>query len=304
MRDQAFRLRELVETRLPEGAAAAPGPPMVVVAGGKAGVGATTVAVNLAAVLADRGERVVLVDAAQQEPNVAHVAGAMAAIERSVADVLSGACSAADALAPGPCGCLLLAHRRTNVNIDFSRHAQQRLLGELQSLGKTASVLVVDAGRGLTPWTRRFWLRSRLVILVTTTEDLALIDAYALVKRGAADGIKTPIRVLANQCGSDASADDAYGRLSAACQRFLSRPVASLPALPRWAADDLSGLRGHPRVWEAPNSAFGHGMLWLGRAVNDVIELANSVSCATACGTRHRFNLAQNTARGLNEVIR
>ena len=51
------------------------GPPMVVVTGGRAGVGATTVAVNLAAVLADRGERVLVVDAAEERSNLAESAG-------------------------------------------------------------------------------------------------------------------------------------------------------------------------------------------------------------------------------------
>ena len=248
---------------------------MVVIAGAKASVGATTVAVNLAAALADSGERVVLMDAApQQESNVAEVAGAARAVEKTVADVLSGACSAAAALAPGPCGCLLLANRGGGkAPVDYSRHAQQRLFAELQSLGRLASVLVVDAGSGLTPWTRRFWLRAALVAVVTTTEDLAILDAYALVKRSVADGIKTPIRVLANQCDSEANAQDAYERVSSACRRFLSREVPSLPALPRWIADDLTHVESYPRVWEAPNSKFGHGSLWLGSAVRDVLAL-------------------------------
>jgi flagellar biosynthesis protein FlhG len=280
MVDQANSLRRLIETAVPEGTAAAPGVPMVVVAGGRAGVGATTVAVNLAAVLADRGEQVVLVDAAQQAPNVAEVARAGAAIEHSLADVMCGSCSAADALAPGPCGSLLLAHRRGGkTTFDVSRHAQQRLFTGLQSLGKDASVLVVDTGSGLTPWTRRFWLRAGVVVLVTTTDDLALMDSYSLVKRAAADGIKAEIRVLANQCEGDASACDAYGRLSSACQRFFSRRVQSLPALPRFTADDQLRSQAFPRVWESPNTPFGHAALWLGRAVSEVLERIQDAGC-------------------------
>ena len=66
MLDQADKLRRVDSIAVPAAPhACRPGPPMIVVAGGRAGVGATTVAVNLAAVLADRGERVVLVDAAR-----------------------------------------------------------------------------------------------------------------------------------------------------------------------------------------------------------------------------------------------
>ena len=48
---------------------------MVVVAGARNGVGATTVAVNLAAAIADRGERVLVVDAAEGGNDLADMAG-------------------------------------------------------------------------------------------------------------------------------------------------------------------------------------------------------------------------------------
>ena len=51
----------------------------------------------------------------------------------------------------------------------------------------TIDVIVVDAGSGLTPWTRRFWLRAQLVLLVTTTDDAAVMDAYAAIKLSVAD---------------------------------------------------------------------------------------------------------------------
>ena len=63
MSDQADKLRQLVIDTAP-----ARGdrmlPPTIVVTGGKGGVGATTVAINLAAALAEHGRRTVLVDAA------------------------------------------------------------------------------------------------------------------------------------------------------------------------------------------------------------------------------------------------
>ena len=292
MKDQAFALRERVEAALPEASARANSSlPMVVVAGGRAGVGATTVAVNLAAVLADRGERVVLIDAARQAPIADQIAGAVGAVEHTLDDVLAGECGAADALVPGPCGALLLAGRRGATSrhsselrnesrralaaspaVDSSRQQQQRLLRELQSLEKVASVLVVDAGSGLTPWTRRFWLRGTLVLLVITTEDAVLLDAYAMVKRSTADGIKAKIGLLANQCDSDARARAVCGRFSSACRRFLALSVPPLPSLPRHVAEK-HGRQTYPRIWESPNSPFGHGALWLGRAVSDVLAL-------------------------------
>ena len=120
---------------------------MIVVAGGKGGVGATTVAVNLAAALADREHRVVMVDAARQHADLAQVAGVGPISGGTVADVLAGKCRAVDALFPGPGGTLLLANRwAPKSSPDYSRHAQQHLLAELQTLHGVADLLVVDVG--------------------------------------------------------------------------------------------------------------------------------------------------------------
>jgi flagellar biosynthesis protein FlhG len=271
MSDQADKLRELAQAPLPPVCDAAPGPPMIVVSGGKGGVGATTVAVNLGAVLADRGQRVVLVDAARDHADMAQVAGVGPIRGGTLADVLAGKCSASTALVPGPAGTLLLAnHWAPKSTPNFSRHAQQRLLAELQSLRDEADLLVVDVGSGLTSWTRRFWLRARLVIAVTTTDDTAVMDTYAAIKLSVADRLAPDIRVLANQCDSDRAATEVAQRLTTASQRFLGRTVLHLPSLPRHLSDGFAGIKPEPRVWESPNSPFGHAVLWLGQAVNEV----------------------------------
>ena len=174
MSDQASKLRELMYGAPPPDRDLAPGPPMVVVTGGKGGVGTTTVAVNLAAALADRCRRVVLVDAVRQHADLAQIAGIGPISGSTLTEVLAGKCSVADALVPGPAETLLLANRGTlKARSEFSRKAQQRLLSELQALGEIADVLVVDCGNGLTPWTRRFWLRASLVIAGSTRRMLS-----------------------------------------------------------------------------------------------------------------------------------
>jgi flagellar biosynthesis protein FlhG len=273
MLDQAHTLRKLVQSAPAAARRERFSPAMVVVAGGRPGVGATTVAASLGAVLANQGERVVLVDGAQHDGNLAQVAGAGAAIQRSVDEMIAGECSATEALAPGPVGTLLLGNRRPGKKaLDTSRPSQQRLFAELQSLEPEADLLVVDAGSGASPWMRRFWLRAELVIVVTTPDDLALLDTYALIKQNVGEGVGGAICLLANQCDSDAIAGEAYRRLSSACDRFLSRAVHGLPALPRHVLARASDVQEIPRVWERPNSPFGHAVMWLGRAVEDAMK--------------------------------
>jgi MinD-like ATPase involved in chromosome partitioning or flagellar assembly len=122
-----------------------------------------------------------------------------------------------------------------------------------------------------------------LVLLVTTADSSALLDCYATIKRSVADGAGPDIRVVVNQCDDGRAAGDAHRRLSESCQRFLGRAVPAVPALPRNVND--AGTDRMPRIWEKPNTAFGHAMLWLNRAVDERLASAacNKEVEAAAC---------------------
>jgi MinD-like ATPase involved in chromosome partitioning or flagellar assembly len=261
---------------------------MVVVTGAKAGVGATTVAVNLAAALADRGVRVLAVDAAQQRNDLGDIADIGRDLEFSLDDVATGKCDARDAIATSPAGMRVLAsnnrgsanrrfefRRNSATASDSPRAGQQRLLGELDSLRDEVDTVVVDAGYGLTAWSRRFWTQARLVLLVTTSDDASILAAYTALKLSAADGIRPPLRVLVNRTDRDREADDAVRRIEKSCQRFLSLSIEALPALPRHEDEGGDSRRRAPRVWETPHSPFGHAVLWMARDVGELLDGQN-----------------------------
>src|SRR5438128_1657505 len=110
--DQADRLRKLLRTADDTPRETVAQLPMVVVSGARMGVGVTTVVMNLAAVLADRGERVLLVEAAENANMFADALGIGREIEYSIADVMAGKCGVADAIVCGPVGMKVLANRR------------------------------------------------------------------------------------------------------------------------------------------------------------------------------------------------
>src|SRR5882762_1557365 len=111
MSDQAEKLRRLTKDACAEPCAEPAPLPMVVVAGARNGVGATTVAVNLAAAIADRGARVLVVDAAEGGNALADMAGIARDVEHCAADVMNGKCGVADAVVDGPMGLRVLANR-------------------------------------------------------------------------------------------------------------------------------------------------------------------------------------------------
>ncbi len=279
MGDQADSLRRLIETAMPAAPVTARGPALVAVTGSGAGVGATTVAVNLAAALVKQSKRVLLVDGSEGGSKMAEIAGVRSTGDFSLGDVLVGKCKMGDALLEGPAGTtLLLNHQRRPKKADASRQRKQSLLAELQAFGDRFGVIVIDSGSGATTATRRLWLRAALAVLVSTTDDAAVMDAYAALKRhtlGARGTTCGHIRLLVNRAETDRIAADAHRRLTNCCQRFLRQSVTALPALPTLDCEDAS-VGMWPRVWEAPNSEFGRAALWLGRGVSDAVETAMS----------------------------
>lgn len=284
MSDQADNLRLLVQTA---GAGCAKpqavGLPLVVVTGAKGDVGATTVAVNVAAVLADRGRRVLLVDAAERASNMAEIAGVRSATANTLADVVADRCRLGEAVAKGQLGVNVLrvdrarsARKETAPRNDTSVCVQKHLLAYLQKLRNAVDVFVVDTGAGLSQSAQRLWLRARMVLLVSTEQDAAMMDAYAAFKlhvNGAQDADGANVRVLVNQSENERMAQSAIERFSSCCRKFLKCEVASLSPLPRHGEDASDGI--WPRVWESPNSPFGHAVMWLGRAVEDAMEVGS-----------------------------
>src|SRR6266404_6707380 len=177
MHDQANELRALARQWAAEAKPAAGGPRKIVVSAGKGGVGTTTVAVNLAAALGRQGCRTVLVDADFSGADAAMLCGIES--RDTIADVLSGRRSVHEVLQPGPGGIQVVPGIWSPGSIpDCSPAAQQRLLRELDHLGRHAEVIVLDAGSGLNHIVQRFWQAADELLVVTTVEAVSIMDAY------------------------------------------------------------------------------------------------------------------------------
>jgi flagellar biosynthesis protein FlhG len=270
MFDHASKLRKLIAESAPTAAVESVSPPMIVVTGGKGGVGTTTVALNLAVALTHHGHRTVLADLGLQA-DLANLAGVNFDPANSISNGRAGPCSPGEVIQYGPAGVLLLPSRWAPGQAQlWSDQVPDCLLLQVADLRADADVLVVDSGSGMTDWTHRLWHRASLVLLVTTCEDIGIMDSYATIKQAKPARGGPEIRLLVNRFDFATAAADAERRIAAACRRFLGRAIRPAPRLPR--CDD-SGIAsaGVPQAWEAPKSHFGRSVSQLARFAADVL---------------------------------
>ncbi len=254
LHDQAQTLRRLVQQ-----SSASPdaqvGPSLVAVAGAKGGVGTTTIAVNLAAALALAGKRTVLVDADLRGGDAQELCGIRGLY--SVADVFSRRRTIHEVLEAGPAGLQVVPGVwALGADADVSPEAQQRLIGQLRELGPHGDVVILDTGSGIDRATQTFWQSADLVLLVSTTEPVAIMDAYAGVKVHLAEHSDLPVDVVINRPDDDESATDAYQRLDGASGRFLGRRIGFAGSVRQFTASLSSQSTERPLVVGAPQSAF------------------------------------------------
>ena len=211
MHDQADQLRQLVRDTVQADQSLQPGAPLVVLSGGKSGVGTTTIAVRLAQELSRLGKSTVLVDANPTQPDVAKLLPGKKNSEQhgSLADVLDGSRQAIEVLQSIGNNIRLLSGRWAPLSPpDLSHQAVDRLLAELRSLGSTADVVVADVGSGMSPWANRFWQAAQQVLLVTSPEPVAVMDSYASIKLTESQGLGQKLRIVVNRCNNKEEARD------------------------------------------------------------------------------------------------
>jgi flagellar biosynthesis protein FlhG len=244
MHDQASELRALVRLRAAgHDQPALHAPRKIVVSAGKGGVGVTTVAVNLAVAMAKQGCRTVLVDADFNGADATLLCGIEA--RDTVADVLSGRRGVHEVMQPGPAGIQVVPGLWAPGAIpDCSPAAQQRLLRELDHLGRHADIVILDVGSGLNTTLQRFWQAAEIVLLVTTADSTSIMDGYAAIKLFLAERPLVRVSTVVNQSPQTEFADEVHNRIVNACQRFLGLTIDHGAVVP-WDATMAAATRIH-----------------------------------------------------------
>ena len=196
----------------------------IAVTSGKGGVGKTTLSVNLAVATSRLGHQVGLVDADFALGNVDVVLGL--APDHHLGSVLVGARSVSEIVIDGPSGIRVLpagSGVRSLTTLDDAKWT--RLSQAMDEAGRSLDFLFFDTATGISDNVLDVVGLSDYVLVVTTFEPSAVVDAYAVIKLVTATAPGKPIGLVVNSARDAEEAHVVFRQISTAAERFLHRSI-------------------------------------------------------------------------------
>ena len=212
-----------------------PAPRVIGVASGKGGVGKTTVAVNLAAALGQRGHRVVLLDADLGMANAQVALGVRT--PWNISHLLSGEKTLQELLVPAAPGLQLVpgaSGLRDMAALDMGQVAS--IVHAFDTLTEPVDYLIVDVAAGISPSVLTFMAACHRRLVVLQDQPASIADAYGLIKVMAQDQELDEIYLVANAAQSDAHGQQLHKFVNDVTMRFLGHTVKYLGSV---GADEL-----------------------------------------------------------------
>ena len=265
MADQAEELRRLVRVR--QRLMGGPGngvgkrfrASLIAVASGKGGVGKSNIALNLALSLARRDFKVVLVDADFGAANICVLCGSQTPY--TLHDVVTGKRELKDIIVEGPHGLRIVpgaAGMADLADLDASQRFQ--LVNSFKKLERQADLVLIDTGAGISKNVTDIVAGVDQVLVVTVPENIAIADAYSLVKAMVAMDRAPRIRLVVNRARSEHEADDVLSNLHAVARRFLDYEIQSLGWLPEDSHLEYAVRQRVPVTVKYPYSPVSRGI--------------------------------------------
>ncbi len=204
---------------------------VIAVTGGKGGVGKTSVSINTAVALAEKGKRVLVLDADLGLANVDVMLGLRA--ERNLSHVLSGESELDDIIVRGPKGIgIIPATSGTQAMVELTAAQHAGLIRAFSEMKTQFDILVVDTAAGISDMVLSFSRASQDVLVVVCDEPTSITDAYALIKILSREHGVFRFKIVANMVRSLREGMELFAKLSKVTDRFLDVALELVATIP------------------------------------------------------------------------
>lgn len=206
-------------------------PHTLAVVSGKGGVGKTNTASNLAIQFASLGKRVLVFDA---DLGLSSVDVLLGLVPRyTIQQVLEGQCSCMDVLLEGPGGISILpACSGIPEMAELQPVKLKMLVNGLAEVAQRFDIVIIDAPSGIATNMQRVTEMADEILLLTTPEPTAAMDAYAVAKIFSTRRPQIPLRLMVNMISENDSGDRIVAGFHEVMARFLNRKVQILAKIP------------------------------------------------------------------------
>lgn len=244
MVDQAQSLRDYVSASKSRAR-------VVAITSGKGGVGKTSTSVNMAIALAAQGKRVVVLDVDLGLANVEVLLGLNSIY--NLQHVIDGEKTLKQVLIKGPGGIELIPGSSGIAQIaDLGPQAREHIISGLDELQKEVDFIILDTMAGIGNNTISFCAAADEVLLVTTPEPTAIVDAYATVKTMSQVHEDTPIRLVVNMAASEEQARAVANKLARVAQQYLGKQMPCMGYVLRDTHVQQAVMQSAPFVMRYP----------------------------------------------------
>jgi flagellar biosynthesis protein FlhG len=202
-------------------------PKIITVTSGKGGVGKTTLLLNMAMILGQKGLRVCIVDADLGTANIDVLLNLNA--QYTLKDIVEGRKNIFGVLLEGPYNSVIIPgtsgfQALTNI----SQAEVQKIINRFALLEPYIDIILIDTCPGVSNNTMYFNQYADQIILVTTSEPHAITDAYATLKVLVDKKIIPNVSLVINKVEKKAEAEEISERIVSAAKKFLSLNISGL----------------------------------------------------------------------------
>jgi flagellar biosynthesis protein FlhG len=232
---------------------------ILTVCSGKGGVGKTMTTVNMSVVLAQAGWQLTVLDG---DPGLGNVK-LMLPISPSfhLGQWLTGESNFEQLVTSTPAGFKVISAPPDEFQLNDLSDGQKHRLAELvDQIQQTSDLLIIDNAAGISRNVVGWCRMAHRLLLVTTPDPTAMMDAYATIRAFSSFRLPPPVGIIVNQARSGEEGFDTYKRLNTAASRFVGIDAAWLGYIGGCRDLRLAIKNRIPPVTISPHSPFSRSV--------------------------------------------